>query len=536
VHRGAGLEGGAAARDRILLSFSGFELSPAEADDLVRRAAGVTLYRHLNVRSAAQVRALTDTLQAAAARMELPRLIIAADHETGQLHAMGDDATPFAGAMALGATGDALLAEQVARAIGTELGAMGVNLVYAPVCDLATNPRTAVVGIRSFGDDPVAVGRLAAATVRGLQAAGVAATAKHFPGHGDPASDSHLGLPVVERSADELRERELVPFQAAIDAGVRLTMAGHLAIPSLTGRRDVPATLAPEVLRTLLRADLGFGGLTVTDALDMGGIAGDGAGVDVTATLDAGMDLLLCGPDLAAQQRVEAGLAAALAGGRIDRRDAEGSQARLTDLRAWLGRFEPPSIDVVGNAEHRALAGELARRSITVVRDDRRMLPFRIEGDARVLVIEPRPRLLTPADTTASLSSGGLVAGVRERHAGAVGALVEAAVTSAEIAVLRDQAASVDLVILGTVDALGEPSVAELARALVASGTPVIAVALRAPWDASAYPEVGTVLATYGIQPPSLTALVAALWGDATTTGLLPVMLGQPPAEPRSTN
>ena len=527
----------AAARDRILLSFPGFELSPAAAEDLARRAAGVTLYRHLNVRSAAQVRALTETLQAAAARLGVPSLIIAADHETGQLHAMGDDATPFAGAMAVGATGDAMLAEEVGRAIGTELRAMGVNLAYAPVCDLATNPRNLVVGIRSFGDEPAAVGRLAGATVRGLQAAGVAASAKHFPGHGDPAGDSHLGLPVIQRSADELRERELVPFEAAIDAGARVTMAGHLAVPALTGRQDVAATLAPEILRTLLRGDLGLGGVTVSDALDMGGIAGEGGtGVDVAAALGAGTDLLLCGPDPAAQAQVESALAAALAGGRLDRRDAEGSEARIGDLRAWLAGFDQPSIDVVGNGEHRSLADELARRSITVVRDDRRLLPLRVALDARVLVIEPRPRVLTPADTTASLPAGGLAAAVRGRHPDAVGVVVDAMVTEAEIAALRDRAASVDLVILGTVDALGEPSVAQLARTLAGTATPLNAVALRAPWDAVAYQEVGTVVATYGIQPPSLAALVAALWGDASITGLLPVTLGQPPAEPRSTN
>ena len=529
--------GGAAARDRILLSFDGLELTDAATEALALRAAGVTLYRHLNIRSAAQVRALTDTLQAAAARLGLPPLLIAADHETGQLHALGDDATPFAGAMAVGAAGDADLAERVAATIGTELRAVGVNLAYAPVCDLATNPLNPVVGIRSFGDDPASVGRLVAATVRGLQSAGVAATAKHFPGHGEPTGDSHLGLPVIERSADELRERELVPFEAAIDAGARCVMAGHLAVPSLTGRRDLPATIAPEVLRTLLRADLGFGGVTVSDALDMAGIAGDnGTGVDVAAALDSGVDLLLCGPDPAAQVRVEAGLAAALAGGRRSRLDATGSDARIADLRGWLAGFEAPSIDVVGGADHRALARELAQRSITAIRDDRGLLAIRVAADARVFVIEPHPRLLTPADTTASLAAGGLLAAIRERHSGAIGVVVDAVVASDEINALRDQGASSDLVIVGTVDALGEPSTGELARALVGTGTPVVAVALRTPWDAVAYPEVGTVLATYGIQPPSLAALAGALWGDAPITGRLPVTLGQPPAAARSTN
>jgi len=514
------------ARERILLSFAGEELSAAAAEALAARAAGVTLYRFLNVRSATQVRALTDTLRAAADRLGLPPLVIAADHETGQMHVLGDDATPFAGAMAIGAAGDQDLAERVGAAIGTELRAVGVNLVYAPVCDLATNPRNPVVGIRSFGDDPVAVGRLAAATVRGLQSAGIAATAKHFPGHGDPSGDSHLGLPVIERTADELRLRELVPFQAAIDAGARVAMAGHLAVPALTGRRDLPATIAPEILRTLLRGDLGFGGLTVSDALDMGGIAGDdGSGVDVAATLRAGIDLLLCGPDPAAQLRVEAGLAAALAAGGSDRVDATGAAARLADLRGWLARFDAPSIEVVGCAEHRALADELARRSITLIRDRDGLLPVRLASDSRVLVIEPRPRDLTPADTTSSLAAGGLAEAVRARALLVDGVVVEAAVTDTEIADLRDRAAAADLVVLGTVDALGQRSVGELARALVATGTPVVAVALRGPWDADGYPQVGTVLATYGIQAPSLAALARALVGDAPISGRLPVRI-----------
>jgi len=362
--------------------------------------------------------------------------------------------------------------------------------------------------------------------VRGLQSAAVAATAKHFPGHGEPSGDSHLGLPVIDRSADELRERELVPFGSAIEAGSRVAMAGHLAVPALTGRRDRPATVAPEILRTLLRGDLGFSGLTVSDALDMGGAAGDnGTGVDVEAALMAGTDLLLCGPDPAAQARVEAGLGAAASGGRIDRRDAEGSSARLADLRGWLARFDPPPVDVVGSPAHRELADELAGRSITLIRDRDSLLPLRLGPGARVLVIEPRPRDLTPADTTSWLDPGGLAAALRERRPGAESVVVEAAISPEDIAGLRARAVAVDAVVLGTVDALGQPTVADLARALLETGRPVVAVALRAPWDAAAYPEVGTVVATFGIQPPTLRALALALAGDAPITGRSPVRL-----------
>jgi len=511
-------------RERLLVSFEGPALEPAAAEAIAARAAGVTLYRHLNVRTAAEVRELTDALQAAAIPAGRPTMLVGADHETGQLHALGDDATPFPGAMALGAVDDGALTERVGAAIGTELRAVGVNVAYAPVCDLATNPRNPVVGIRAFGADPAAVGRQAAAMVRGLQSAGVAATAKHFPGHGDPGGDSHHGLPVIERTADELRERELEPFAAAIDAGTRLTMAGHLAVPAVTGRRDVAATLSPQLLRTLLRGDLGFGGVTVSDALDMGGIAGgNGTGVDVATVLDAGTDLLLCGPDQTARARVEAALDAAIAGGRGRSRDAEAAIARINDLRSWLAGFETPPVSVVGSAPHRALADEVARRSITLIRDRAGLVPLRLAADAAILVVEPRPRNLTPADTTSWLPSGGLADALRPRWPGLEGRLVDGVVPAEEIAALRASARDADLVILGSVNAVGEPSAVELAAALVQAGRPVVAVALRAPWDADAYPEVGTVVATYGIQGPSLAALADALAGDVPITGRAPV-------------
>ena len=511
-------------RDRLLLSFEGRWLSPAGAEAIARRAAGVTLYRHLNVGSPAEVRALTDELQAAAARIGRSALLVGADHETGQLHAMGDGATPFPGAMALGAVGDEGLVERVGAAIGAELRAMGLNVVYAPVCDLATNPRNPVVGIRSFGHDPAAVGRLAAATVRGLQSAGVAATIKHFPGHGDPSADSHRGLPVINRGADELRERELVPFAAAIDAGARVAMAGHLGVPALTGRRDLPATLAPEILRTLLRGDLGFGGLTVSDALDMGAVSNHG-GVDVAAALGAGTDLLLCGPDPEAQVRVEVGLAAARVGGLVGRVDNDAATARVADLRRWIAGFPVPPVEVVGCTDHRLLADEVARRSITLIRDRDGLLPVAATDVRRALVVEPRPRDLSPADTTSWLPPGGLAAALAERLPEIEGVIVGPSPTADEIAVLRERAGSSDLVVLGTVDALGQPAVVELARALAATGRPVVAVALRAPWDSDAYPEIGTVVATYGIQPPSLAALADALVGDHPIIGRLPVRL-----------
>jgi beta-N-acetylhexosaminidase len=218
-------------------------------------------------------------------------------------------------------------------------------------------------------------------------------------------------------------------------------------------------------------------------------------------------------------------LDAAIAAGRGRSRDAEAAIARINDLRAWLAGFGTPPLSVVGSAPHRVLASEVARRSITLIRDRAGLVPLRLARDAAVLVVEPRPRNLTPADTTSWLPAGGVAEALRPRWPALVGRVVDAVVPPHEIAALVAAATDADLVILGTVDAAGEPSTVELARALLGGGRPVVAVALRAPWDADAYPEVGTVIATYGIQSPSLAALAEALNGAAPITGRAPVPL-----------
>ena len=272
---------------RVMLAFPGERLPDWVAARLAAApAAGMTVFRHHNVRSPGQVRELTEAFQAAAAaRGDAGRvrggsaapLLVAADQEGGQLQALGDAATAFPGNMALGAIGDPTLAERVGFAIGTEARAMGVNVVYAPVMDLATNPDNAALGIRSFGDDPAAVGVLGSAMIRGLRSAGVAAAVKHFPGLGDAAADTHYGTAVVSGDRDRLERLELAPFRAGIAAGVDLVMSSHVAVPALTGDPRQPATLSRAVMSDLLRAELGFAGVTISDALDMGALAQDDA-------------------------------------------------------------------------------------------------------------------------------------------------------------------------------------------------------------------------------------------------------------------
>jgi beta-N-acetylhexosaminidase len=519
---------------RLMLAFRGTTV-PAWVRERLAEApvAGFTLFRANNIRSPRQVLRLTSGLQAAApgkstgSARGLP-ILIAADQEGGQLLALGDGFTPFAGAMAIGATGDTDLAERVGEAIGRELRAVGVNVNYAPVLDVADNPANPALGIRSFGDDPQQVGRLAAAWLRGLQSGGVAGVGKHFPGAGAAAVDTHLELAVVDRSRADLDANELVTFKAAIDAEVRMVMSGHFASPALTGNRAMPATLSRRVMNDLLRDDLGFDGVTITDALDMAALPQDATqAVDVLAALEAGVDLLLATADRGAQRRIESALRRAATLELFEPAALRASAARLDALRPWLAGFETPSLEVVGSSEHRAIARDLAERSLTLVRDEAHLLPLRLSPDARVAAIMPAPRDLTPADTS-SFVAPGLASALRAQHPAVDEIITSHPPTRAEIAEVRLRAESYDLLIVGTISATAGSPQAELVEALAATGRPLVTVALRTPWDLAAYPSVKTHACTYSILPESMEALAAALFGrarEAAFPGRLPVSI-----------
>ncbi len=512
----------------LMLAFDGFELPADMADRLASApAAGITLFRFLNVASPGQVGGLTDAIQAAARRRQpdAPPRLIAVDQEGGQFLALGEESTPFAGNMALGAAGDPDLAERVGRAIGRELRAMGVNVSYTPVCDVATDPANPGIGIRSFGDDPVAVGALAAATVRGLRAGGVAATAKHFPGTGDVAVDPHHALPVLPVSAERLRSLELAPFRAAIAAGAELVMSGHVALPAITGDPTLPATLSSAVMHDLLREELGFDGLTISDALDMRALPqGPEQAIDVIASLRAGLDLLLLSPDPGAQHRIETALVHATSRGLIERAAVARSLERLARLQARLADLPVARLDVVGCEEHRRLATELAERSVTLVRNDESLLPIRSRPGVRIATVMPRPRDLTPADTSSRVPPM-LAAALRAHHPDVDEFVTSNPPTAGEISALRDQVRGHDLVVIGTIAASFDREQADLVATVLATGVPTITVALRTPFDLASYPMSRTHVCTYGILRPSLDALAGALFGRTPFRGRLPAAI-----------
>jgi beta-N-acetylhexosaminidase len=297
----------------LLPGFTGPTL-PSWLEVRLRDGLGGVCLFSTNIVSAEQLAALTSAIRAAN-----PLALIAIDEEGGDVTRLhGDTGSPFPGNALLGRINDVDLTRRVASIVGWELRRAGVNLNFAPDIDVNSNADNPVIGTRSFGADAALVARHSAAWVEGLEATGVAASVKHFPGHGDTSTDSHLALPVVDRSLAELRERELAPFVAAIAAGTRTVMTSHILLPQLDA--DNPATLSRTVLQGLLRDDLGFTGVIVTDALDMKGASGE-TGIPIAAVraLAAGADLLCIGTHNTDEQlaEIEAAIAAAVADGTL---------------------------------------------------------------------------------------------------------------------------------------------------------------------------------------------------------------------------
>lgn len=515
-----------AIRQKTMITFEGV-VPPADVLERLRRypVGGVSLFRHMNVRTPGQVRELSEALQFSAAQGGHPRLLIGTDQEGGQLMAIGEGTTPFPGNMALGATGSPELAYQTGYALARELAAMGLNINYAPSCDVNRNPRNPVVGTRSFGEDPALVARLGAAMIQGIQAAGVAATAKHFPGHGDTTSDSHYGVPSLPFDLDRLRQVELPPFAAAIQAGVRLVMTSHIALPALQEGALLPATLSPAVLRGLLRQELGFQGLVITDAMDMHAIhQGAGLLVDTITALAAGVDLLLLKHSPEELEQVQAGLLQAVERRLISPQETLISAEKILQLKNWLGQSEPPPLEVVGCEAHHALAREIARRSITLVRDRAGLLPLRPAQPGRLAVVVPRPQDLTPADTSSTVTPT-LAQALHRYHTQIDEFILPIDPAPNDLAGLLQRAHDYTLWIVGTINACDYPGQAALIQALLERGIPTVMVALRMPYDLQVCPQAPTYLCTYSLLEPVMHALAGALFGQEPLRGRLPVTI-----------
>lgn len=466
-----------------------------------------------NTNNPTQINQLSNTLQevAIAEPSGIP-LILTIDQETGIVNRMQAPATEFPGNMAMGATRSTELTERVWNIVGQELDAVGVTMNFAPVLDVNTNPLNPVIGLRSFGEQPGLVGDLGTTAVQAMQGQGVSATIKHFPGHGDTLEDSHFGLPLVDYDRDTLMEVHVAPFARAIDAGVDAVMTAHMVVPAIDP--DLPSTLSYDFLTGLLREELGFDGLIVTDALNMAALANFWTQDQIAVmAIEAGADVLLMPADLPLAYQ---GVLDAVKSGRISEQRIEESVRRILDVKYDQGLFHDPFADparvpqVVGTPQNLAFADEVARASTTLIRNDGGVLPAQSVQD--VLVVGP-----TAANTSA-LSSR-----LAEHGVNAALQTVNTSPTAAQRDAAAAAAANADLVVVTTTNARGNASQRALVEQVAATGTPVVVVAAALPYDAGFVPSADAVLATYSSRPVAMRAAADVLVGDAAPQGLLPV-------------
>lgn len=468
-----------------------------------------------NLQDPQQICALSDAAQQAALDDTGVPLLISTDEERGVVTRLPAPATATVGNMGLGATGSTRHAEAMARLTGRELRACGIAQPFAPDVDVNVDARNPVIGVRSFGADPEAVSQLAAAQIHGFQGANVSSTVKHFPGHGDTAVDSHVGLPVIEHSREELDELDLPPFKAAIAADVDAIMTAHIVVPALddSGR---PATLSQPILTGLLREELGFDGVIVTDSLSMEGVRTlfSDDRVPVEAIL-AGADQMLMPPDLAV---AVAGVRDAVASGEISQERLDASVRRILMQKAKRGLFEDPwsrpeeTARAIGSRRHLRAAERAADDALTLLINDGAVPVAR---GARVLV--------TGAGEEAAET---LAAALRDQRIDAT-ALVLEKVDGTSPAKVSAAARGMDTVVVLTSSSAFETPKEQVAvvKAAQDSGAGIVHVALRNPFDVVHVGAVDAAVAAYAGNATVLRSLARMLSGRLHPSGTLPVAI-----------
>ncbi len=487
-----------------------------------------------NLENPNQIVALSNGIQriALADRPRLP-FLISTDQEQGEVLRIGPPATVFPGNMALGATRDLGLAREAARITGVELRAMGINVDDAPVVDVNVNPLNEADGIRSYGDQPGFVSGFAAAQVKGYQddqrTTGVAATSKHFPGLGATTINSDNGKSISDQTLDQVRQTNFPPFEAAMKAGLDMVMAGHIVFPNIQPPRGI-SSLSPFFVGRLLRRELGYRGVVITDALNAGALGGLTPEQVALGAIHAGDDLLLeigqTGVDTGKADLVVAypALLRAVQTGKIGERRLDESVARILRLKWRLGLvahpITPPSgvQRVVGTPEHLATADEASNRSITLLKNSAGLLPLAADTGETVLVTGFG--LTTTATLGADIADRGLTPQVLDSGFAPSPDQIAAAVSAAEES---------DLVVVSTFNAWSSPGQLQLVNELLQTGKPVVIAAVGTPYDIAYFPAASTFITGYDYQPVSLHALVRAMFGELKPTGRLPVTITEPP-------
>ena len=460
-------------------------------------------------------------------------LLTSGDFEGGAAYIL-NGATRLPRAMVIGATGDDQMAFKAGVVGATEARAIGVNIDFYPVVDVNNNPRNPVINLRSFGEDPAAVSKMAVAYIKGIQSTGAFATAKHFPGHGDTNVDTHLGLAVINHPRERLDAVELVPFKAAIAAGVDAVMSSHIVLPALDPTPGIPATLSRPILTGILRNELKFGGLIFTDSMTMDAISKmfshDKAAAEA---VKAGVDFVLHSPDDDAAFK---GIKAALAAGEIGSAQLDASVERILRAKSRLGlhvnrQVDPARIaEKFGTRAHAQVAQEINDRGITLIRDERSQVPLAVPRDANVLYLSV---LDYASGWREGVPSRTMIPELKKRWPNLTTIEVTDRTTASEHELIRALARRADAVIAGVFVRIAsysgrmDLSQAQIALldSVAAQNKPFAAVCFGNPYTAMFLPKLPAVLLGYEFSDFTERAAVKALAGEIPIGGRLPIQL-----------
>jgi len=500
------------------------------------RAPSVLLNNTYGTVTLGQPFAVASTLNRLQDASAIP-LLNAADFETGVAFRIAG-ATGFPRAMAFGAAGDAQLAYEAARIPAKEGRALGIHLNFAPIADVNNNARNPVINTRAFGEVPAAVGTLNAAYIRGLKAAGMLSTLKHFPGHGDTDVDSHIGLPIITHPRERLDAVELPTFRSGIAAGADAVMTAHIQLPALDPGEFSPATLSRPIITGLLRDEMQFGGLIVTDAMTMDAVSKRlTPGAAAVRAVQAGNDLILQSPDDAS---AIAAVLAAVTAGEIPMMQVDASVRRILSAKARLGlhRNKRVSLDdlpaLVGGREHAKVAREVSQRAVTLLKDDRNQVPLRVSREAAVLYLSI---LDYPSGWRIASPSRTVIPELRQRWPSLTAIELSDRSTPSEIDLVRATASRYDAIVVsifvrassgsGRMD-LAPPItklLQDIARTTANTPKPFVTMFFGNPYVPMFVPELPAVLLTYDFYDLAEVSAVRALAGDAPIGGRLPITL-----------
>ncbi len=500
------------------------------------RAPSVLLNNTYGTVTLGQPLAAASTLNRLQSASVIP-LLAAADFETGVGFRIAG-ATAFPRAMAFGAAWDEELARSAARITAQEGRAIGVHMNFAPIADVNNNPRNPVINTRSFGEVPANVGRIDAAYVQGLQSGGMLATLKHFPGHGDTDVDSHIGLPIITHPRERLDAVELPSFRAGIAAGVDAVMTAHIQLPALDSTEFSPATLSRPIVTGLLRGEMQFDGLVVTDSMGMDAVSKRLAPGEAAArAILAGNDIVLHSPDDAA---AVAGIKAAVERGTISQTQLDASVRRILRAKARVGLHKKKTVSLddlpslVGGRQRATAARDASQRSVTLLKDDRNQVPLRVPRESAVLYLSV---LDYPSGWRIAAPSRTAIPELKRRWPAVTAIELSDRSTPSEIDLVRASASRYDAIVAsvfvrassgsGRMD-LAPPLtklLSDLARLTAGTPKPFVTMFFGNPYVPMFLPDLPAVLLTYDFYDLAEMSAVSALAGDTAIGGRLPISL-----------